>query len=68
MPTLSETSSSSNASSSDEEQIEQQINRSIYASGENTSCATNTIMANEAMSTHIIPQHEESPQAMEETR
>ena len=68
MPTLSETSSSSNASSSDEEQIEQQINRSIYASGENTSCATNTITADETISTHIIPQHEESPQAIEETR
>ena len=68
MPTLSETSSSSNASSSDEEQIEQQINRSIYASGKNTSCATNTITADETISTHIIPQHVESPQAIEETR
>ena len=68
MPTLSETSSSSNASSSDEEQIEQQINRSIYAGGENTSCASNTISPDETMSTHIIPTHEASPQAMEETR
>ena len=68
MPTLSETSSSSNASSSDEEQIEQQINRSIYAGCENTSCATNTITADETISTHIIPQHEESPQAIEDTR
>ena len=68
MPTLSETSSSSNASSSDEEQIEQQINRSIYASGENTTCASNTIAPDETMSTHIIPTHEASPQAMEETR
>ena len=68
MPTLSETSSSSNASSSDEEQIEQQINRSLYASGKNTSCATNTITPDETMSTHVIPPHEASPQAMEETR
>ena len=68
MPTLSETSSSSNASSSDEEEIEQQINRSIYAGGENTSCASNTISPDETMSTHIIPTHEASPQAMEVTR
>ena len=68
MPTLSETSSSSNASSSDEEQTEQQIDRSIYATGKNTSCATNTITTDETMSTHIISQQEASPQAMEETR